>query len=110
MMNKAIQDIAAERQRQVDVEGWSCDHDDKHSEGEIAGAAACYARHTNARGWVFISRPEDYQCEPAPNSWPWDEQYWKPKSPREDLVRAAALIVAEIERLDRLSVKEKPHD
>ncbi|AKQ30008.1 TPA: hypothetical protein JI225_05075 [Acinetobacter baumannii] len=27
--------------------------------------------------------------------------YWKPKSPRQDLVRAAALLIAEIERLDR---------
>lgn len=110
MTNKVIQEIADERLRQMQVEGYSSRSDDYHSQGQMAGAAACYAKHTNARGWVFKSNPEDYQCEPASGSWPWDEQHWKPKSPREDLVRAAALIVAEIERLDRLSVKGQPHD
>ena len=33
--------------------------------------------------------------------WPWSLDWWKPKDPRRDLVRAGALIVAEIERLDR---------
>ena len=35
--------------------------------------------------------------------WPWNEAAWKPKDARRDLVRTAALIVAEIERLDRCS-------
>jgi hypothetical protein len=33
--------------------------------------------------------------------WPWHDDWWKPKDRRRDLIRAAALIVAEIERLDR---------
>lgn len=33
--------------------------------------------------------------------WPWPSKWWKPKSQRRDLVRAGALILAEIERLDR---------
>jgi hypothetical protein len=33
--------------------------------------------------------------------WPFERSAWKPKSPRSDMVKAAALIVAEIERLDR---------
>ncbi|WP_171346570.1 hypothetical protein [Acinetobacter baumannii] len=32
---------------------------------------------------------------------PFADTFWKPKSPRQDLVRAAALLIAEIERLDR---------
>ena len=36
-------------------------------------------------------------------AWPWDSGWWKPKNRRHDLVRAAALVVAEIERLDRKS-------
>ena len=31
----------------------------------------------------------------------WDSEWWKPKDRRRDLIRAGALIVAEIERLDR---------
>lgn len=34
---------------------------------------------------------------------PWDEKWWKPKNPRRDLVKAGALILAEIERIDRQS-------
>ncbi|SUU02078.1 Uncharacterised protein [Acinetobacter baumannii] len=54
------------------------------------------------RGWTFLAKPAGvYQSEEAPEYWPWDDCYWKPKSPRQDLVRAAALLIAEIERLDR---------
>lgn len=94
-------DVIAERQRQVSAEGWTPEHDDQHSSGELAGAAACYARHVNGRQWIYPIRPESYASEDAPHEWPWDEAWWKPKSPRRDLVRAAALILAEIERLDR---------
>ena len=43
----------------------------------------------------------------TPPSWPFERAAWKPKTPREDLVRAGALIAAEIARLDRMS-KEEP--
>ncbi|BCR41623.1 hypothetical protein KHAB170019_24460 [Acinetobacter baumannii] len=39
--------------------------------------------------------------EDAAGWWPFADTFWKPKSPRQDLVRAAALLIAEIERLDR---------
>lgn len=35
-----IDEIAAERQRQVEVEGWTAEHDDKHADGSLAQAAA----------------------------------------------------------------------
>lgn len=94
----AIEDIAAERQRQIAVEGWSADHDDTHSGGQLASAAAAYALHTSG---VVKSHKGS-----APFGWPWDWRWWKPTTPRRDLVKAAALIVAEIERLDRLSEKK----
>ncbi|MGA4817142.1 hypothetical protein ACPA9J_29995 [Pseudomonas aeruginosa] len=34
-------------------------------------------------------------------AWPWDEQWWKPTTVRRDMVKACALALAEIERLDR---------
>ena len=38
--------------------------------------------------------------------WPWDRQWWKPKSRRRNLVRAAALLIAAIERIDREQARE----
>ncbi|EMK7707104.1 hypothetical protein V9T08_003134 [Yersinia enterocolitica] len=98
-----ILEIANERLRQISVEGWTPEHDDQHSSGELAGAAGYYAKHVNARQWCFKNNPDDYQCEPEPSGWPWAAEWWKPKNPRSDLIRAAALIVAELERLDRAS-------
>jgi hypothetical protein len=89
--------IAAERQRQKDVEGWTPEHDDRHDRDELSAAAACYAYF----GWV---RPSSGA---APTEWPWDDGWWKPKSRRADLVRAGALIAAEIDRLDRALAGEK---
>jgi hypothetical protein len=85
----ALEDIAAERSRQINAEGWTPEHDDEHIDGELATAAACYALSTT---WL-----ENF----ARKYWPWDMDWFKPKNPRRDLVRAAALIVAEIERRDR---------
>ena len=85
----ALRDVAAERRRQIEAEGWTPAHDDEHAAGEMAEAAACYAL-----GAMFISGADDF-------IWPWELQWWKPKDRRSNLVRAAALLLAEIERLDR---------
>lgn len=89
-MTKAAEDVLAERRRQVEQEGWTTSHDDQHTDGSLAQAAACYA-------W-----PWHRSYEP-PLLWPWALHWWKPKDRRSDLVRAGALIIAEIERLDRIS-------
>ena len=95
-LTKAAQDVLAERERQTSAEGWSHDHDDDYDCGELADAAACYA----SPYWL-VGKSID---EP-PHNWPWDASWWKPRTPREDLVRAGALILAEIERLDRATLK-----
>lgn len=97
----AATDVLAERHRQITSEGWSTEHDDEHDSGEMAGAAACYARYTNSRGWIFKSNPDGYRSESEPHDWPWSPSWWKPTNPRRDLVKAGALIIAEIERIDR---------
>ncbi|WP_306155415.1 hypothetical protein [Roseovarius sp. MMSF_3281] len=96
-----IQSIAAERQRQFEKEGWTPEHDDTHSNGEMAGAAACYAMQATLDG---IERNDLIQTVRSAirNLWPWANHWWKPKTRRADLVRAGALIAAEIDRLDRL--------
>lgn len=97
----AASDVLAERERQVSAEGWTPKHDDQYEHGQLAGAASCYARHVNSRGLIFPSNPESYQQEPESTNWPWTHDWWKPTNPRRDLVKAGALILAEIERIDR---------
>jgi hypothetical protein len=87
----AARDVLAERRRQVSAEGWDTKHDDHHTDGELAVAASCYANP------VFSS----YGGGRCPIAWPWNLAWWKPKDRRRDLVRAGALILAEIARLDR---------
>jgi hypothetical protein len=97
-MNKALIDVAAERERQKTVEGWTDEHDDAHSNGQIADAAAFYAATST------IYRIETIEARMV-HVWPWSPSWWKPKNRRYNLVRAGALILAEIERLDRLTDK-----
>lgn len=93
----ALTDVAAERKRQRDVEGWTAEHDDGHNKGELAAAAACYAvGRCILEGSLRIT-----ERGLTKNLWPWSSGWWKPKDRRRNLVRAAALIVAEIERIDR---------
>jgi hypothetical protein len=106
-MTKAAADVLGERTRQINAEGWTSRHDDKHSDGGMALAAACYA--CNAATWAAKGSPAlsaDYAQLSPGMRWPWARKWWKPKSQRQDLVRAGALILAEIERLDRASALE----
>lgn len=97
---RALLDVIAERQRQISAEGWSLDHDDSHRNGDLAAAAACYALSAGwLSGYGFPWLLEGRRG--CPDLWPWERAAWKPKDPRRDLVRAGALILAEIERLDR---------
>jgi len=95
--SKAIADIAAERERQISAEGWTPEHDDEHRDDvALPRAAACYAlAGTGASGPFWITHLQTPQ-----QVWPYRWE-WKPKDRRSNLVRAGALIVAEIERIDR---------
>ncbi|HIE1896022.1 TPA: hypothetical protein ACXJVL_004560 [Pseudomonas aeruginosa] len=93
-------DVQAERKRQVEVEGWTSEHDDAHSYGQMARAAACYAL-------AGSSAPNDGTAALLVSlAWPWDEQWWKPSTARRDMVKACALGLAEIERLDRVAASQ----
>lgn len=102
----AVRDVLAERQRQIEVEGWTPEHDDARGLGDMAMAGACYAAHAACREAIERGDLESYgQLNAAQvlvgRMWPWGREWWKPKNSRRDLVRAAALIIAEIERMDR---------
>lgn len=97
-----IELIAAERQRQIDVEKWTPEHDDLHKHGQMIGAAHAYV-HIAEKQVEMKVRNTNF---PMPNAWPWDDEWWKPSpDPVRNLVKAGALIAAEIDRLQR--VKEK---
>lgn len=101
-------DVLDERARQVAVEGWDDIHDDMNDRSELAQAAACYALSgTPADEAVFIHGRWN---DPRDLFWPrsWDREWWKPTDRRRDLVKAGALILAEIERLDRAALASLP--
>ena len=79
-----IELIAAERKRQVEVEGFTTERDVKlYPTGQLVAAALCYA---DAPFWH--------------SRWPWSSDWWKPSTdPIRNLVKAGALIAAEIDRL-----------
>lgn len=95
-MSKALDDIATERQRQIDVEGWSLEHDDLHTAGHMAYAAGCYTIGSVTEGKTGM----------ITSYWPWHKSWWKPDNKRRMLIKAGALIIAEIERLDRAEAKQ----
>jgi len=72
--------ILEERKRQIEVEGFTIEHDmSDHEVGDLVTAASCYLNPLR-----FLS-------------WPFDKKSWKPKNIVRDLVRAGALIAAALD-------------
>ncbi len=96
--------IAKERTRQVEEEGWDDAHDDDRETGSLAVAGACYALDVVAKNEnVHFSWQVRY-AELAGELFPFDREWWKPTlDPIRELVKAGALIAAEIDRLHRLT-------
>ncbi|MDV7894742.1 hypothetical protein R4J99_04245 [Pseudomonas aeruginosa] len=91
-------DVQAERRRQITAEGWTPEHDDLYCAAELPRAAAAY----------ILNGANDE----APAIWPFSAKWWKPRDARANYMRAGALILAEIERLDRAAAagKEVGHE
>ncbi|HGB3673851.1 TPA: hypothetical protein ACIVDA_001815 [Salmonella enterica subsp. enterica serovar Muenchen] len=87
-LTPAAADVLAERHRQVTVKGWTPEHDDTYIGFELAAAAISYIEPMEAE-----------------NYWPadWLDDSFKPSDYRRNLVKATALLLAELERLDRQS-------
>jgi len=88
-MNGAEQ-IAEERQRQIEKEGYAPEHDDEHQGFELAKAAECYL---NAAMGENLGILDLY--------WPFSDGWKRSEDPIRNLVKAGALIAAEIDRLER---------
>lgn len=115
-MKTGTQLILRERERQIHEEGWGSEHDDEHTDGSLALAAICYA----APVLVYERAADSYHFfDPWPSSWDYhwdkrgdlDDEWEDPPDPKtytdekriDLLIKAGALIAAEIDRLNRAS-------
>lgn len=105
--SQAARDVLAERRRQIEAEGWTPEHDDEHTDFSLARAAAAYAYgssvnqiHRSVIDAHGLSGVTHFLKSIWPETWAW--KWFKPTNRRRDLVKAGALILAEVERIDRL--------
>lgn len=89
--------VEAERRRQVGVEGYNHANDDLYTNDQLTKAAVCYAMPSGVRNVAL------WDTTLFDKVWPWSSSSWKPTPGNRvrELVKAAALIVAEIERIQR---------
>lgn len=93
-MKTGIEIISDERNRQLQVEGYTPEHDDKHDLGELSAAAAAYALRSAGCSGADECIGDEW--------WPFEWEDWKPSENRvEMLAKAGALIAAEIDRINR---------
>lgn len=113
-MKKGAELIADERKRQIEVEGWSAEHDAQYTHNELINAAMCYLQPESDRVYDrmrLISCMSEYKDKDMndmtipPSLWPWDERWWKPTPENriKELVKTGALIAAEIDRIQNIN-------
>ncbi len=86
------------------MEGWTPLHDSEHTHGQMAAAAIVYTDTALARITYGEPAQESKIADVMMERWPWDEEWFKPHAdPVRNLVKAGALIAAEIDRLQRLA-------
>ena len=97
-----VQMIAAERQRQIEVEGFDAAHDNRYQRNELQAAAACYA--------LFSSDVSGELKNVFTQLWPWPVKWFKPTNTIRDLTKAGALIAAALDREIRREQDEQSLD
>lgn len=100
--------IADERKRQIEKEGFTAEHDANHLCSELTDAAVMYAMRAY---WKKRIHPMIVGTDEMPGiMWPFGIEFFKPSNEPwpdgriKDLVKAGALIAAEIDRL--LNIKK----
>lgn len=99
----AIGDIADERTIQQSQKNHTTADDDKLVENELIRAGVAYAMSASRDSEGNRSAPTSL----IHDVWPWSKESYKEHDRRRSLVIAAALLVAEIERIDRANQLEK---
>ena len=94
-----LESIAEERIRQYVVEGFGPEHDNEHINNEMVRAAVCYA-------FMGMHTQQLTELKYTLECWPFSEEWLKVNTGkggmRRNLVKAGALLAAEIDRLDRI--------
>ncbi|HDR9011045.1 TPA: ead/Ea22-like family protein [Burkholderia vietnamiensis] len=101
-------DVLMERRRQIAEKGWTADRDDGYVCGEIAALAAHYAMPPSVRDWPAADTGYGATFGQAILPEGWSAKIGDDR--RRELVKAGALILAEIERIDRDPGDESHHD
>jgi hypothetical protein len=100
-----MQAVVAERYRQIEQEGWSTSHDDDYARGQLARAGAAYLLGPERSTYTDYEADEVAVQLSGRTIFPWEQEWWKPKEYRRNLIRGCALAIAEGERFDRLKTK-----
>ncbi|MFN3200070.1 MAG: hypothetical protein ACE366_16860 [Bradymonadia bacterium] len=117
MSSTGAERIAIERHRQLTAEGWTHQHDAKHTGHEITLAAIAYAASALPNGnAVILAKPGEHgrrlYLDPFPWDSSWDKRPTGSSSIREKiraLEKAGALLAAEIDRLKAQAFYEVAH-
>lgn len=94
MAGTAVRDVIAERGAQVDKHRYTLEHDQGHDPAELALAAAAYLNTA-----IDQMHGKEHPASEVPEEWPFDNG-WKPGDVRRNLVKALALGLATLDRLD----------
>lgn len=101
-MKRAIELVKKERKKQIYEDGYTSEHDDAHTHGELIGAAACYALIE----WSRTDAERLYPFSDNKKTWVAANIHYGVNSSidqrLETAVKVASLALAEIERLQRL--------
>jgi hypothetical protein len=101
-MKNGVELIAEERQRQIDVEGYSKEHDSQHKVSEFISAASSYTHSAVMHALKEEGATNDALTNGIPflkKSFVWGYDAFKPTNCLRDLIKAGALIAAAIDRL-----------
>jgi len=98
-MEKFLELVKAERLKQINKHGYTPEHDDEHTDGSIADAAACYAATTDPYEKGHFGKFRAL--------WRWDFNYYKKeeKTRKDQIITACSMLMAEWERLERIEEK-----
>lgn len=105
----APMEVLIERSRQINAKGYTSAHDDMHQSGELSAAACSYVFAAAERLNPLSHGHAGFSADDPPLMMPMGWAF-KPDTPRQMLVKAAALILAEIERLDRKAVSDDENE
>lgn len=92
--------VVLERRRQIEVEGYTPEHDKGH-EAELVAAARCYADLAMYQ-LKYANDPSitigDVLASVVPYHWPWAPEEWKPSAdPDTNILKASALLTAALD-------------